>query len=331
MVVSRVVAEVPVLPYAGVGGLAALGLLALLGTYLAMGMLKAWDETLGTFLRHLAGWINVTVLTRHPFAGVSRLILAADAQVRNAFSSLALKGESASAWAFTQAGHMFWWTTHEIAQLAEDTLHALERTAVQTIPGAVRKSEAATLARLRGIDQTIGRIEAQARAQLKRLQVGIDRLGRDITTVIPKSISAVRSRVDALERYEKTAKRDVAGIKAKFATAAFTALVSGALLRMGLKWIRCENVGKVGKGLCKSSSHWLDELLGLATDFLFLANVCQVIPWLEEGFSVVAAPMIEEFGKVGAGLCNASYKPAKRVAPPSLSLPAASLSLSLPE
>ena len=324
-------AEIAPLPYAGAGGIAALGLLALLGTYLAIGMLKAWDETLGNFLRHLASWVDVSILGRHPFRSVSHLISAADAQVRNAFSTLALKGESASAWAFTQAGHMFWWTTHEIAQLAEDTLHALERTAVQTIPSAVRKSEAATLARLRGIDQTVGRIEAQAKAQLKRLQVGIDRLGRDITTVIPKSISAVRSRVGALERYERTAKKDVAGIKAKFATAAFTALVAGALARMGLRWIRCENVGKAGKALCKSHSGWLDDLLGLVTDFVFLANVCQVIPWLEEGFSVVAAPMIEEFGKVGAGLCNASYKPAKRSAAPSLSLPPVSLTLSLPE
>jgi len=48
-----------------------------------------------------------------------------------------------------------------------------------------------------------------------------------------------------------------------------------------------------------------------------------VIPWLEEGFSVVAAPLVSALTAVGAGLCNSSSGPPELLPVTTLYIPAA--------
>ena len=265
--IPRLVFEVAPVPAAGAAALYAIGLFALLGTMVAVGMQKAWAETLGSFLRHLAGWIDVKIplgLGRsiHPFGSVSKLIRAADTQVFNAFGYLILKGETASAWCFSTAGNILAWMAAEIADLARDVLAYAQRTAVGTIPLEIGKLRRTVLDRLHGIDRTLGRIEAQARAQLKRLQVGIDRLTARLEKTLTHAIAGVRARVGSLERTgTKTAKR-VGALEKKWAIPAVTAVVATALARLGLRWIRCGNVTKAGKRICGMDANMLEALLG---------------------------------------------------------------------
>lgn len=306
-------APAPLVPIALLG---MAGLLLLFGHAVATGMLKAWDETFGTFLRWLANKIDVGIPTGlghiHPLRSVARFLRGADHQVRNAFAAVALKCEHGASWCFTECGIIWRWMASEIADLAHDVFGAVQRTTVSTIPNAVRRAEAATLAKLRGIDQAVGRIEAQAKAQLKRLQVGIDRIGHGVTVTLPHAIAGVRARVGAVERWERTAKKEITRLDHKVAAKAFAAAVVTALTARGLGCLFGRNGRKAVGSLCKMPFHWLDEILGLLVDFYALTHICQVIPWLERGFEAVAAPMIEELGAVGAGLCNKDYAPAKR-------------------
>lgn len=267
------------LPFFGAGGIAALGMFALLGTLLAMGMQKVWKETLGTFLRHLAGWIDVDINARfihiRPFRRVANLIRAADQQVDNAFANVVLKGEEASAWCFSTAGHMFWWAVHETADLAHDVWSAFERTTVETIPKAVRRAEAATLERLRGIDHTIGRIEAMARAQLARLAVGIDRLGHRLAAQITHAVQGVAARVGRLERTTKAEAKRIARAEAKWKTHAVTAAVAVALARLGLNWLRCPSLSRIGRKVGCRGFGALEAFLSEAFEALVVLDLCR--------------------------------------------------------
>ena len=322
----------PVVPIALLG---MAGLLLLFGHAVATGMLKAWDETFGTFLRWLANKIDVGIPTGlghiHPLRSVANFLRGADKQVRNAFAAVALRCEHGASWCFTEVGIIWHWMAAEVADLAHDVFGAIQQTTVATIPNAVRRAEAATLAKLRGIDHAVGRIEAQAKAQLKRLQVGIDRIGHGVTVTLPHAIAGVRARVGAVERWERTAKREITRLDHKVATRAFAAAVVTALTAKGLGCLFGRNGRKAVKSLCHMPSHWLDEVLGLLVDFYALTHICQVIPWLEQGFELVAAPLITELGKAGAGLCGAGYSRAPRSTPPKLYLPAVSLDLHVPE
>jgi hypothetical protein len=135
---------------------------------------------------------------------VSHGLYAVDTQIRNAFAAAALRSESAASWCFTTAGNTIVWMARETADLAHDVWSALQHTTVAAIPAAIRRAEASTLARLRGIDHAVGRIEAMARAQLARLRVGIDRLGHRLEAKIGTAIRGVGSRVGRLERTVKS-------------------------------------------------------------------------------------------------------------------------------
>jgi hypothetical protein len=306
---------VPAVPFAGAGVIAALGLLAFLGYLLATGMLKAWDETLGTFIRWLADKIDVSIHvwhspSVHPLRSLSHGLYAVDKQVRNAFAALALRSENAAAWCFTTAGIIFRWSVKETADLAHDVFGALQRTTVETIPSAIRRAQADTLARLRGIDHAVGRLEAQARAQLKRLQVGIDRMEHRITFTLTHSIAGVRSRLGAVERWEHTATKDLAKLKTKTGTIAMTTAVALALSRLGLNWLRCPSLGRVGRKVgCKGFAA-LEDLLALSFDAILLSDLCALTTLITKAANV-AAPVIDHLAEGIGGLirCQNATRP----------------------
>jgi hypothetical protein len=315
VIVSPVVAGVGAAPLLPAGGLGALGLTALLGTFLAIAMMKVWKETFGTFLRHLADWIDIPISVPihgpiHPLRRVSHLIRAADQQVMNAFGWVILHGENAASWCFSRAGEIFWLTVHEFADLAHDLVDAVQRTTVQTIPASIRKAEAATLARLRGIDHAIGRLEAQAKAQLKRLQVGIDRMGHRLESSITHAIHGVGARVGRLERTAKADAKHLARLDAKWRTRAFAAAVGIALTRLGLNWLHCPALGRAGKKIGCKGFGLLDDLLALSFDAILLSDLCALTTLMTKA-AHVAAPVIDHLAEGISGLirCQNASRP----------------------
>jgi hypothetical protein len=185
----------------------------------------------------------------------------------------------------------------ETADLAHEVWNAVQHTTVAAIPTAIRRAEAVTLARLRGIDHAVGRIEAQARAQLARLRVGIDRLGHRLEAKIGTAVRGVGSRVGRLERTVKADGKRITRVEAKWKIAAFTALVSVALTRLGLKWLRCGNVRQVGRFLCGRMDGRL--LADLLLDVTALAVAFNIRTFAEELQDVTeeAAHLINRFAK----------------------------------
>jgi hypothetical protein len=291
----------PAAPAAVGLALAVAGLLTFAAFLLAVGMGKLYAETLGAFIRWLASKVDVTIGAwghgARPFHALSHGLYAADTQIRNAFAAAALRCESAASWCFTTAGNTLVWMARETADLAHDVWSALQHTTVSTIPNAIRRAEAATLARLRGIDHAVGRIEAMARAELTRLRVGIDRLGHRLEAKIGTAVRGVGSRVGRLERTVHADGKRIARVESKWRIAAFTALVSVALTRLGLKWLRCGNVGRVGRFLCgRMDGRLLEELLLDATALAVAFNIRTFAEELQD-VTEEAATLINRFAE----------------------------------
>ena len=97
--------------------------------------------------------------------------------------------------------------------------------------------------------------------------------------------------------------------------------------RLGLGWLRCSNVKKIGSQLCGMPTGLFESLLALVTDFLVLTNICTVIPILEQGFEVVEPAIAELTSGAAALLCAGRYPGPPALGVPALKLPASPVGL----
>lgn len=151
----------------------------------------------------------------------------------------------------------------------------------------------------------------------------VGRLEHTVAVDIPRSIAGVRDLVGGLTRVVDALRARVAKIEQVLTSAGVAALVATALGTLGLGWLRCNNVGKVGRAVCGMPAGLLDDLLAALVDVLILENVCTVIPLVSDAAEVVGVPIVDALaGVAGAGICyGASAAP--RLDVPRLYLPAA--------
>ena len=162
-------------------------------------------------------------------------------------------------------------------------------------------------------------------ADLHRIEHWINNEGtwldQQVGTAIPDSLEALRERARALEDQAVKSGKYLLTHPWEIAGTAFAGAVAIAIGRLGGGWIRCSNWGRIGRSVCGAPWHLLADALALATDFLFVADMCQILPLLEEGFAFVATPLIGLLAKAGAGLCRGASR-APTLAIPALALPA---------
>lgn len=122
---------------------------------------------------------------------------------------------------------------HDLRPVVHDTTHKIVKTVTVEVPHALTRAEEAAIAAL-------VHVPAAVHTAVAIPQTGIDYVGREV--------GALRHRVDGLARQLRPAA--VAGL---VAAAAFSVL--------GLGWLKCSNVGKVGRRVCGLDSRILDGLL----------------------------------------------------------------------
>lgn len=140
---------------------------------------------------------------------------------------------------------------------------------------------------------------------------------RDYSIPVGRTLRQIRARLRKLEKI-------TAGSLAVGAVAL-------ALTRMGVNWIRCNNVKRVGRALCSAPSHVISDLLGLLVDVVIVEDICQVIVLLEQGLSVLEGPLNTFVGVVDGALCHGDYQRPPALGAAFLSLPPVTgVALSLP-
>lgn len=137
-----------------------------------------------------------------------------------------------------------------------------------------------------------------------------------LTAVLPhtlpipfgRTIAQIKRRLHRLER-------------ALPGTALFAGAVAVALGRLGIAWVRCNNVRRVGRTLCGLNPRTITDLLGFFADVLILTNICRVFTVLEQGLGFIQPQITAFIGGVGAWACYGDNESPPRLAVPPLDLP----------
>jgi len=169
------------------------------------------------------------------------------------------------------------------------------------------------ITRTHGIEKGIGR------DVLPRIRA----LEHEVDHVILRDVAALRARTKTLEREYERLYKWMRSHPWTLVTSAFVGAVAIALSRLGLDWIKCNTAKSVFRK--RGCNLWsdLDKLLGALAEVALVTNICQVIPWLEEGFSLVAAPLVSTLTAIGAGLCGTNSAPPELLPVTTLHIPAA--------
>jgi hypothetical protein len=145
----------------------------------------------------------------------------------------------------------------QLVRYAKALLHPIRF--VQTIEAKLLRAERFAVAHIRHM--VLGNV-------YPRLRVAEGDLAHAIELDIPR----LRARTRAIERRLEREWKWVRSRPWLIASAAMTATVAVCLRRLGLGWLRCRNVSKVGRRLCGFPAGLLDDLLGLAFAFGVLVD-----------------------------------------------------------
>jgi hypothetical protein len=207
------------------------------------------------------------------------------------------------------------WIGKEIASLSHDTAQAVEGLATVQVPRWVKNRLAAGLAAIAVLKaevltlghSTVKVVERTTHVVTHRVKVIERTVIKPTTAAVPKVITRVEyighaiaqpdigaiprtiPGIKALERDFGAVKDRLKGVARTLTPAGIVGLVGAAVFSLfGLSWLRCSNVGKVGKRVCGLNSHILEGLLaGLIAVFgtIGIVKFAEDVQKVVDGFS----------------------------------------------
>lgn len=149
------------------------------------------------------------------------------------------------------------------------------------------------------VHTTITRVEHLGHAVIPRL----GRLEHAIDHTIPREIKSTRALAKEAERGVKALWDRVRGLPTTADITAAVATAVAALGLAGLDLLKCAESGSLfSKRGCGMWS-LLDDVLGLLADAVILADLCQALPLLEEGFAAVEGPLTALIAGAATAIC----------------------------
>ncbi len=212
---------------------------------------------------------------RHPLGGAASWLRHQADVIDSLIGSGMLYCEKATVYLLTQAWNILVWQAREIADLAVATEHALWRVGTSDIPKLLRAQIAPIQARIHGIDRLVGRLEAQAHAQWMRLRHGIDRIERIATRTIPRDIARVGTRVGRVEKTLSGLRGHAGRIEALLGATAIATLVSAALGRLGLNWLKCKPMGRMARTIGCGGFAAAETFLSATFEAMLVLDLCR--------------------------------------------------------
>lgn len=265
------------------------GVLAFL-TFLILLLLRLGANVLirgliGALAKFLPSWFGI----RHDVEkGIAYVANAVDDVLGTAASATQGVGIAAfhDAWKLTRM------VGHTIADLAHETAHRFRVIEDSLIPGAILepirrlRGEAAALERelshLEGqvtadLRKGIGAAEAAARTAEAALAGELATAEHAITTTIPNELNRVQGDIRGwTSKQLRRLSRRLSAVEEAVGLTALAGVIVGVIARE-IPWVRCRNVGKVGKALCGLPVRWLEALLSDAIEALVVGDLCQLI------------------------------------------------------
>lgn len=293
--VIAVLAVAPALPVISTLG-------AVLAFCLAVALTVLWVQILRGPLVHLAA---VRVARWHPFGWLNAVVHNVDRWL-----DATVKGtERGVTWSFHALMVAYSTTSSVIADLAQATWQAVEwerRHTTRHVGAKTGQSISPRLGKLekewRGIDQRLDQIEHRERAQRAAgaaaatishasLQHGIDRLRKAIGQILEdlRGIEHANTHAGAKAKpgtkaIPRTKPRAVPRTRAPahhwtdvFTKAAAATLVIAAFARLGLSWLRCPALSRVGRKIGCGGFGLMESLLALTFDAWLVTDLCRIV------------------------------------------------------
>lgn len=328
------------------------GLLALLAAFGARALIYLWKYSIGWILLGLADRLVIHALGLT--VNLGGWLRSANDAIIGWLGAFAAQSDHAAGRMFHQAALIQRWVVYEISQLAKDTLHVSTWIIHKGLPDLLREvrrhyAPAYLLGKL--IDLAI-RTNWHWMLRAVKAVVHVAERGLYLAYVAPfvaqwhfakrwqrwfrrlleitagwgeGGLRALEHTLPRLRGLEFWRGRTDLRLRRLEGLLGVTGIATVMAMALGLPDWRCitrGNLGRTSRALCGVSGAFLDDILGLLTDFLIIENICKVLPWLEEAASVVGVPLVEGIAHVAnAGVCPGSTL-APKLRPPALALPA---------
>lgn len=229
-------------------GTVAVLLVNVLACLIALGFLWTYRATLKQLLIHTADVfdsVSVGAFGRSvkPFGSVAALFRWMAAEIDHRLAQLVTLTEGSVVYLWDNLTGQLADFMAAFYELGEAVADALDRLTTTTIPNS-----------LAGVERRVA-------DRLAALRARADSLYWQATVVLPGRIGRLGGRVGSLERWIRGQAARVRSIERATVGVGAAALVGLALGRIGLGWIRCRNVSKLGRGVCRSPVDLLDAIL----------------------------------------------------------------------
>ena len=196
--------------------------------------------------------------------------------------------------------------------------HRIPKTVTETIVKPVQRIARGALTaltnRVTALEHTVHQIRPQVN-YITRLVVDV-----------PKSL---RLRVGRIETRLRKDEHDIAQLQKKVGVAGMAGIFGAVLVKLGLDWLRCRNVSRLGRGICRMNPNLLRYLLGASFEAFAVLDLCALIK-AEVALAEWFQPLMMELVDVDEWLIkNCGYTKAPDLTLPPLTLPAGSYGIAL--
>lgn len=279
--VAPVVPEIPAV--AALLGAAVL----MLAWLMATGALTVWRRSLGALLTWLADTIDGVsfdiphVTTIRPLAPLATALRALVSTVDHYLGEAVRWSEKGAATLFRFFTALNVWMAKEIASLATDTYHGLLAARAGVKAEVQAWSQAAFGYLIRRLTVAWHRIEG---VTIPRVNARVDRVAQAERFHHRGEVVAdaqINARVGITSRQLRRLSRRLSKVEKITAGLGAVALVSAALGRMKLGWLRCPALTRMGRRFGCGGFDFLESLLAVSFVPLLLTDACKIMREIE--------------------------------------------------
>lgn len=274
-------AEVPVLAYLVVG------LLALVCWIVLRGLRGIWLYTFGAIFDAIGGFKVPTGLfgSVHPLGFLKTL----NREILNTIGAAAAKSEHTMGYMFHGVAMIQGWIARELVGLAVDVYAWADWFQHSHLPRWLKAAIYAAVPPLLIARLVRAAIDARLPHLLRTTVINtthsvthtVVRVVRATAgaVAIPPWVIRLPWRIGHVERQLPGVWRRLRRLEKYLGATGAVALVTAAIAKLGLQWIRCANVTKAGRAACRTDGSLLDSLLA---DTLAIVSVMSVVEFADE-------------------------------------------------
>ncbi len=271
-----IVYAVAVPPAVGVGGFAVASLGALIAFIVAWGLAHGWGATFGYFFQKLGNWTIHASVRGVGFAVTPfHKLVDVDHYVRRQLDQFQAMSEHAMVYTFGKMIELSQWTAITVERLASDTWHGLTHR-VQTVTHTITERIVHTV--VKPITRTVTATAGISRATYNTLAHRVSALQaqvRHIAATLPHDIALAPARVGITAKQLRRLSRRLTRVEELTVGLGAVALVGAALGRLGLGWLRCPALGRIGKKIGCGGFSWLEGFFAEAFEALLVIDLCR--------------------------------------------------------